>query len=86
MDEHKRASAVITVSVAEAKARFSELLKKAAAGAEIHVTKHGNSYVKLGPDLPEKPKLPRLGAFEHVELHMPDDWDELGPEWDPYVK
>ncbi|MFN3549651.1 MAG: hypothetical protein ACK4U0_19360 [Mesorhizobium sp.] len=27
-------------------------------------------------------KLPRVGAFSHVKLTMPDDWDELGPEWD----
>lgn len=35
---------------------------------------------------PTAQKLPRVGAFEgQFELNMPDDWDELGPEWDGYV-
>lgn len=39
------------VSSAEAKAKFSELLKRAEAGEEISLTRHGKVVAKLvGPD------------------------------------
>ncbi|WP_157014335.1 type II toxin-antitoxin system Phd/YefM family antitoxin [Mesorhizobium xinjiangense] len=81
MNEHPRSTAVTTVSVAEAKARFSQLLERAAAGEEIHVTKHGKPYAKFAPERADRPTLPRVGAFEGTEYWMSDDWDELGPEW-----
>jgi prevent-host-death family protein len=34
-------------SVAEAKAKFSEVLQLAASGEEVRVTKHGKPYVRL---------------------------------------
>ena len=86
MNKHLRPVKSTTVSVAEAKARFSELLAKAASGEEVRVTRHGRPYAVLGPDQPEKAKLPRVGAFAEVEFWMADDFDELGPEWDEYVR
>lgn len=76
----------MNVTVAEMKAHLSEILRKAAEGEEIVVTKHGKPYVKVGPDAPAKPKLSRIGAFKHVPLWMSDDFDELGPEWDEYTR
>lgn len=86
MNEHRPAKNATSVSVAEAKARFSELLKRAAAGEEIHLTRHGRPYAKLGPDRRDEPKLPRVGAFSHLPLKMAEGWDELGPEWDEYIR
>ncbi|ADZ71478.1 type II toxin-antitoxin system Phd/YefM family antitoxin [Polymorphum gilvum] len=90
MNEHSRPEKAskdgITVSVAEAKARFSELLKRAAAGEEIHVTRHGKPYVRLGPETEDKPKRRRIGAFAQVPLRMSDDFDVLGLEWTEYLK
>jgi prevent-host-death family protein len=83
MNEHARQASPIRVTVEEAEARFAELLRRAEAGERIEVTRDGRPVVELAP---AAPKLPRVGAFSHVELTMPDDWDELGPEWDEYVK
>lgn len=74
----------MNVTVAEMKAHLSEILRKAAAGEEIVVTRHGKPYVKVGPDKPKPAKLPRIGAFKG-QIWMADDFDELGPEWDEYM-
>ena len=76
----------MNVTVAEMKANLSDILRKAAAGEEIVVTKHGKPYVKLGPEKTEPEKLPRVGVFKDHPFHMSDDFDELGPEWDEYVR
>lgn len=85
MNKPENPEPVTSVSVAEAKQRFSELLKKAAAGETIQITKHGRPYAKLvmgGDDLPNRRAL---GTFRNVRFRMSDDFDDLGPEWDPYV-
>ena len=83
MNEHMPARKAITVSVAEAKARFSELLGKAAAGEEIHVTRHGKPYARIGPETRRKPELPRVGAFEG-QFRVPDNWDEIPTGFEEY--
>lgn len=75
----------MNVTVAEMKANLSEILRKAAAGEEIIVTKHGKPYAKVGPDAPRAAKLPRIGAFKG-QIKIADDFDELGPEWDEYMR
>lgn len=75
----------MNVTVAEMKANLSEILRKAAAGEEIVVTKHGKPFVKVGPHQPLAGSLPRIGAFKG-RIKIADDFDELGPEWDEYVK
>jgi prevent-host-death family protein len=74
----------MNVSVAEMKSHLSEILRKAAAGEEIVVTKHGKPYVRVTADRP-KGTLPRIGAYSG-RVRMADDFDELGPEWDEYVR
>ena len=85
MNEHNAPITAVTVSVAEAKARFSELLKLAADGVEVHITKHGKPLAKLAPHSTDAAKR-RIGAFAHVPLDMADDFDDLGPEWGPYLR
>lgn len=75
----------MNVTVAEMKANLSEILRKAAAGEEVIVTRHGKPYVKVGPERSSMTKLPRLGAFRG-QIKIADDFDELGPEWDEYIK
>jgi prevent-host-death family protein len=75
----------MNVTVAEMKSNLSEILRKAAAGEEIVVTKHGKPYVRVGPQREQRPKLPHIGAFKDVPFWMSDDFDELGPEWDEYM-
>ena len=74
----------MNVTVAELKASLSEILRKAACGEEITVTKHGKAYVTL-VTASNQGKLPRLGAFRG-QVWMADDFDDLGPEWDEYTK
>jgi antitoxin (DNA-binding transcriptional repressor) of toxin-antitoxin stability system len=73
-----------TVSLADAKARFSEMVKRAEAGEEITITRHGLPVVELkaAPSDPERPSI--LGMFEG-KIWIADDFDELGPEWDEYL-
>lgn len=76
----------MNVTVAEMKSNLAEILRKAAAGEEIIVTKHGKPYVKVGPEKPKTAKLPRIGAFKNHSFRMAEDFDELGPEWDEYIR
>ena len=72
------------ISVAEAKARFSEILKRAEAGETIVVTRHGKPVVRLESAQPT-PKLPRIGAFKG-EIWMSDDFDEPLEEFKDYME
>ena len=75
----------MNVTVAEMKSNLAEILRKAAAGEEITVTKHGKPYVKVVPEN-LKGSLPRVGAFKDHPFRMAEDFDELGPEWDEYIR
>ncbi len=56
-------------SVAEAKAKFSEMMQLAASGEEVRVTKHGKPYVRLINETGGAP----------IESHKMQkiDWDRL---------
>ena len=73
----------MNVPVTEAKARFAELLRRAEAGEEIVITRHGKPVAKLRkePDAPAR----KLGRFADKPFALSDDFDELGPEWDEYT-
>ena len=73
------------VGVAEAKARFSELLNRVEAGERVEITRHGRTVAVLTPP----PRTAGLGDLRGIwagkGYWIADDFDELGPEWDPYV-
>ncbi|ODT05574.1 MAG: prevent-host-death protein [Mesorhizobium sp. SCN 65-20] len=76
----------MNISVAEAKAKFSELIERVEAGEEIVVTRDGKAVAKIAP--PPETNLSRqsiIGAMKG-KIWIADDFDELGPEWDEYVK
>ncbi len=75
----------MNITVAEMKVNLSEILRRAAKGEEISVTKHGKPYVKIAADRPKKPKLPRVGAFEG-EFTLPDDFDDIPTGFEEYSK
>jgi prevent-host-death family protein len=58
-----------TVSVAEAKAHLSELLKQVEAGEEIVITRRGRAVARLAPEKkPFKPlPLPSLAEFRAAQ-------------------
>ena len=74
------------VGVAEAKAKFAELLKRAEAGETIGITRHGRTVAMLTP--PARPDSLRSvrGIWAGRGFWIADDFDVLGPEWDEYVK
>jgi prevent-host-death family protein len=75
----------MNVSVAEAKAKFSELLKRAEAGEEIVVTRHGKPVATIAGRTDIEPKKKLRGAMKG-KIWIAPDFDELGPEWDEYIK
>ena len=73
------------VSSAEAKAKFSELLKRAEAGEEINLTRHGKVVAKLvGPDQESGARM-LLGAMRG-QIRMSEDFDASGFEPDAPVQ
>ena len=60
--------AVTTLSVHEAKARFSEVLRLVEGGETVIVTRHNTPVVEIKP---LNPTLIKLGAFEG-EFETPD--------------
>lgn len=57
----------MNVSVAEAKAKFSELLKRAEPGEEILITRHGKAVAKLSAPQ-EAPRNPTFWRAERPDL------------------
>jgi prevent-host-death family protein len=74
----------MNVSMAEAKAKLAELVKLVENGEEVKLTRHGKPVARIVP-LENEGELPRIGALEG-QIWIADDFDELGPEWDEYVK
>jgi prevent-host-death family protein len=78
--------AAMNISAAEAKAKFSELLKRAEGGEEIAVTRHGKVVARVVPPEPQPQESTSLNGAMAGKIWMADDFDELGPEWDEYIK
>ena len=76
----------MNISIAEAKAKFSELITRAQSGEEIVLTRHGKAVATISP-LSDSHKKPGslIGAMKG-QVEISDDFDELAPEWDEYVK
>lgn len=75
----------MNVSVAEAKAKFSELIKRAEAGEEIVVTRHGKAVARVMPPEPEQEMLPRIGALKG-KIWIADDFDAPLDDFKEYMK
>jgi prevent-host-death family protein len=63
------------VSIAEAKARFAEIIRRAESGEDIVLTRHGRPVAHLTPAL-RRERQSLLGACAG-QIHMADDFDEL---------
>ena len=76
----------MNISIAEAKAKFSELITRAQSGEEIVLTRHGKAVATISR-LPDPHKKPGslIGAMKG-QVEISDDFDELSPEWDEYMK
>jgi prevent-host-death family protein len=79
----------MNIPIKDAKEVFEDLVRRAEAGEHVVVTRDGKPVAEIGPATVEqegssRPRL--LGAFKDRGFCMADDFDELGPEWDEYVK
>ncbi len=76
----------MNISIAEAKAKFSELVTRAQSGEEIVLTRHGKAVATISP-LPGQNAKPGslIGAMKG-RIEIADDFDELGADWDDYLK
>lgn len=82
----------MNVPVSEAKAKFSELIRRVEAGEEIVLTRNGKPVARLAePKPPEETphdgelRMRAMGKYRG-QIRMSDDFDALGPEWDEYVR
>jgi prevent-host-death family protein len=58
------------VSLADAKARLSELIARAEAGEEIVVTRHGQPVARIVAVLAPKERIPSMAAFRATMPRM----------------
>ncbi len=70
----------MNIPVSEAKAKFSEIVRRAEAGEEIVLTRNGKEVARLSGPRTRR----RLGQFRG-QVWMAPDFDELGPEWHEYM-
>lgn len=71
-------------NIAEAKARFSELVQKAMLGEEVIIAKDNKPVLKLVPlDKPAKPR--KAGSGKGQVLHIAPDFDATPEAFKDYL-
>lgn len=75
---------MIQVTIKEAKAQLSKLLRKAQAGEEIIISEGHKPIGKL-IGLPESSQERRIGHAEGIILYIADDFDAPLPEFEEYM-
>lgn len=73
------------ISISEAKTQLSKLVARAERGEEVTIRRGRVPVAKLVAIEP-RPSSARsaVGALRG-QIWIGDDFDELGPEWDPYL-
>lgn len=64
---------------------LDELVRHIEAGEQVTLTRDGKPFAKIEPT-PTDGERPRLLGALKGKIWMADDFDELGPEWDEYMK
>ncbi|CDX44368.1 Prevent-host-death family protein [Mesorhizobium sp. ORS 3359] len=75
----------MNVSITEARAKLSELVRRANAGEEIVITRRSKAVARLLPPSAKGDLLPRIGALKGT-ISIADDFDNLGSEWAEYLR
>ncbi len=70
-------------NIAQAKARFSELVNKALSGEEVVVSRDNTPLLKLVPLGP--PAKPRTPGSAKGQVHMASDFDQTPSDFQDYV-
>ncbi|GAA4110662.1 type II toxin-antitoxin system Phd/YefM family antitoxin [Aminobacter aganoensis] len=76
----------MNISVAEAKAKFSELIERVEAGEEIVVTRDGKAVATIAAPVDVASSRQSIIGAMKGKVWIADEFDELGPEWDEYAK
>jgi prevent-host-death family protein len=71
-------------NIADAKAHFSELVRRAAQGEEIVIARDNHPLVKLVPVAPA-PGQRKPGSARGLILHMADDFDATPKDFAEYT-
>ena len=73
------------ISISEAKTQLSKLVARAERGEKVTIRRGNTPVVRLvAIDPPPASTRSPLGALSG-QIWIADDFDELGPEWEPYV-
>jgi prevent-host-death family protein len=67
------------IAIAEAKAQFAEIIRRAEAGEEVELTRYGRAVARIVPPRPEK-KIALYGCMKG-QFKISDDFDEMPPEF-----
>lgn len=70
----------MNVPIAEAKANLSELIRRAEAGEQVTITRHGKPVAELSAPKREKIPFSQLRGKYKGQIWMADDFDEFIPE------
>jgi len=65
---------------------LEDIVRRVEAGEQVTLTRDGKPVAKVEPAPLEVSERPRLLGAMKGQTWMADDFDELGPEWDEYVK
>ena len=73
------------ISISEAKTQLSKLVARAERGEEVTIRRGDTPVAKLVAV--ETPPASRHSPFGVLRgrIAIADDFDQLGPEWDPYT-
>ena len=94
MDAPEAEKPISHLSIDEARSDLVELIERVAAGERIVIVRDGRAVAQLAAptesDLPVEGRETNPGRSIHGamkgQIWIADDFDEVGPEWDPYVK
>ena len=74
---------MVVVGMHEAKTHFSKLVKQAAAGEEIVVTRSGEPVAKIVAY--ERPRKERPIGLHKGQIKILPGFDEIPPGWEEYI-
>lgn len=72
-------------NIAEAKANFSSLVKKALQGEEIIIVKDNKSLLRLSLMLPNHFKRPQIGIGKHQIFYIANHFDVIPKKFGEYT-
>ncbi len=67
------------IAIADAKAQFAEIIRRAEAGEEIELTRYGRPVARIVGPKPVKPNT--LYGCMKGQFKIADDFDEMPPEF-----